>query len=169
MVISPVTANECANIIKNSSKVAIESIIIADIRELPGIEKLRLKEPRLFITETFFPVSRDFSIFMRDWVKTDTQTIKYKQENPQMKADWAIEISNSWLDLQEESVTLDVIIKIFNTISGKLIAKGWEQNIYKISPMKESAEFQVFDKEFRDAAKILCSQIFGQMGLISTK
>ncbi len=165
---SKITADECSNILKNKSKVPVEVAAIAEVRELPEVDALRSKEPGVYQTAKFFGAEyTDISYQMSAWLKKDTPTLNYRQEYPKITADWALEITNSFFFMKEESMMFNVMLKIFDIQSGKLIATGATADQFKITPLAKKPDFPVFEKEFRNAARKMCVDVLDEMGLIN--
>lgn len=165
---SKITADECSNILKNNSKVPVEIATIAEVRELPEIDSLRSKEPGVYKTAKFFGAEyTDISYQMSAWLKKDAPTLNYKQEYPKITADWALEITNSFFFMKEESMMFNVMLKIFDIHSGKLIATGATADQFKITPLAKKPDFPVFEREFRNAAQKMCGDVLDEMGLIN--
>lgn len=165
---SAAIAKECSALIKNNRKVQINNIAIANVHELPGTEKLRVAEPRVFTSKDSIISWRLLGI--RDWLPNDLPTIQYKQEYPQNQADWALEIFSSMMVIRDESIYFDIIIKIFNTDTGeKIAAIFYPGSGYNRSPIKDKSGFKKFEEEFGYAAKQTCGGALNKIGLINFK
>jgi hypothetical protein len=167
---SVASANECVNIIKEKSRIPISNIIVEKMRELPGGEKLRIEEPNIFIKQktTFYGVT-DFAYLMSDWIKSENPTLNYKIEYPDSNADLALEVSNSIIQINKEEMAFNIIIKIFDTNSGKLVSNAFTVERVKISTINNASDLEIFKKDFSDAARSVCNQTLVKTEFVSVK
>lgn len=158
------SANECANLIKKSSNVPIKNITIAIMRELPGTEKYRLDEPRVFADAVPYSLWR----LLYDWVVEKEPTLKYKQEYSTSDNDLVLEIVISQFNmLDNKSMYININLKLFNANSGELLASWLKRDSFDILPIVKDSDFPVFKSEVSNAINILCSQALYDMGLIA--
>ena len=172
-----VLAKECVNLIQQSSHFKVQNITIANFRELPGVEALRLKEPRLFTSKR----GGVYTTLSFEWIKAATRewraknsTIQYKNEYPQVYADMALEASYMYIgySVEEEKIELWILImlKLIDINSGKTIATGTSDNSqdpFEILQVDKIQNSEIFKEKFSARVKQECSKILGGMGILS--
>jgi hypothetical protein len=171
---SMIIAEECAKAIKSKSGRAFEINLVDNVREIPGAEKLRILEQRVFTARdkgTGFSRSYigNWMDVGSDWLKKDSSNIVYKQEYPQNKADISLEAFASCFIMKEDELLAGVMLKLINTNTGQKIAAVTSYDSFKITPIKEQSDFDKFKSEFQYSMGQLCSKALGEMGLINLK
>ncbi len=160
-----VTSHECLNLLKNSSVIRLENVVITEVHNL-CTEYIEKKEPKYFTEKT--GIYFDWFNCAFKWLKNDIPAIQYRIEYLEMKCDWALEVTSTSIIIRK-GTTLDfsVIVKLFNTRSGEKIVIGYAHDTFDISEIKEASDFKLFEEQFRNATKQLCGKTLTEMGLIS--
>lgn len=165
-----IVAQECAGLIQESSLLQVQNITIADIRELPGAEKLRSKEPKVFTAKLGGIATTLAGKWMNavgQWFKKSKSTIQYKHEYPQVNADMALEAAYWYLAIEKGTkLIVQINLKLIDTFTGEKIAASASFNTIKISPVGERQDFLTFKKDFRAGINKVCSKVLEDMGII---
>ncbi len=163
------TAEECIKVFKNSSKVTIVNSSIGELSEIPGADRLRKEDPRIF-TETNSYWSSDWESIWRDFRDTDFSLIEYKKNHPQINSDWYLEIFDFGLYFKKNYIRLGLMMKLNNTSSNEKISIGWTGygwggTKYNIPELQEGFNFKDFQQRFRDVSRKACSEVLTLMSL----
>lgn len=166
---SLITAEECIKVFKNSSKVSIVDSSIGELSEIPGADRLRKEDPRIF-TETGSYWSSDWEGIWRDFRDTNFPLIEYKKNHPQINSDWYLEIFDFGLYFKNDYIRLGLMMKLNNASSNKKIAIGWTGygwggTKYDIPELQEGFNFKDFEQRFRDASQRACTEVLTLMNL----
>ena len=171
-----ILAKECVNLIQQSSHFKVRNITIANFRELPGVEALRLKEPRLFNSKrggVYTSLSFEWmKAAIREW-RNGNSTIQYKNEYSQVNADMALEASYEGIGytIEEDKIKLRtfIMLKLIDINSGNTIAAGtsdWSLDSFEILQVDKIQNSQIFKEKFSARVKQECSKILGGMGIL---
>jgi hypothetical protein len=166
---SLITAEECLKVLKQSSKVSIVNSSIGELSEIPGADRLRKEEPRIF-TETNSYWSYGWDSIWKDFRDTNTSLLEYKKYHAEINSDWLLEIFDFGLYFTNDVIHLGVMMKLNNSSSNKKVAVGWKGtgwNGYKydIPEFQKGFQFIDFEQRFRDVSQKACSEVLKEMGL----
>lgn len=151
---SDIIARECFNLIKGSTILKTENVILVDVREFPFAEAWRLEQPQVCTAEGGRVETR-WWYAADSWWKKDKSTIQYKEDYPQSNADWALEVGSSHIQIvDKELLRFNVFLKLFNTRSGEKIASiVAREDSFPISLAKSLDNFKAFEEQFSIATK----------------
>ena len=163
-------ANVCKKLLKENKKTKIKEINIIESRELPNITDLRSEEPNLFSSKPMMgavtvSVAGRWMNKGKEWYDNNNITIQHNKNSTQMNADWVLEVFSSFSLITEgEEMGLNVLIKLYDNNTGKLLAKGVLGDFAVEIP--NSDEKFDFKEHYRLIGRRLCSTILTEMGLL---
>jgi len=166
---SLITAEECLKVLKKSSKVSVINSSIQELSEIPGADRVRKEDARIF-TETNSYWSNDWDNIWKDFRVTNNSLIEYKKNHATINSDWFLEIFDFGLYFTNDVIHLGLVIKLNDSSSNKKVAVGWKGTGwsgygYDIPEFQAGFKFIDFEQRFRDVSQTACSEVLKEMGL----